>query len=342
MTKSAKLVGVFGGIAAVAALIAYYIVAYLIVAPPNVQAAGQAPSASVTLQTVASMGYGPHPDWVSYLVENAQGKWEHSTVLTVPANSLVKVTVLPVRHRDGAPQPVLGRAARDRRRDGCSTGSRCRRSIPTSPRTPSPIPELGVSVPLAGRGRRREEPVQRRAVHARRGAPDDHVHLPDGQARHLPLAVLRALRRRVHPRLRRADAEHRLHGRTPARRLMMASAGFPSARAADPGDLARLDGGRDAADRARARAAPPARGHDRGGLRPDERQHRPDRRVRADRAADRRSTSATRSSSSGPAAGRSRTARPIRGHAPTQTLWLVADLRDRAARSRSGGASCWS
>ena len=41
MSKSAKLAGVLGGIAVAAALLAYYIVAFLVVTPPNVQAAGQ-------------------------------------------------------------------------------------------------------------------------------------------------------------------------------------------------------------------------------------------------------------------------------------------------------------
>jgi hypothetical protein len=31
------------------------------------------------MQTVASIGFGPHPDWVSYLVKDPQGKWVHST-----------------------------------------------------------------------------------------------------------------------------------------------------------------------------------------------------------------------------------------------------------------------
>ena len=52
-----------------------------------VAASGNAPNVRLTLQTVASIGFGPHPDWVSYLVKNANGKWVHSTNLVVPANS---------------------------------------------------------------------------------------------------------------------------------------------------------------------------------------------------------------------------------------------------------------
>ncbi len=149
MTTSAKLAGVLGGIAAAGALIAYYVVSYLIVVPPNVQAAGQAPRASVTLQTVASLGFGPHADWVSYLVKDPQGKWVHSTVLTVPANSFVKVTVLQYDTATGLRNPYWG-------------GPRGIVGEMTLDGTPTPtldpdlashtfaVPELGVSVPLAG------------------------------------------------------------------------------------------------------------------------------------------------------------------------------------------------
>jgi hypothetical protein len=149
MTRSAKLAGVFGGIALAAALIAYYIVSYLVIVPPNVQAAGQAPSASVTLQTVASLGFGPHADWVSYLVKNPQGKWEHSTVLTVPANSLVKVTVLQYDTATGLRNPYWGGPRG-------IVGEMLLDGKPTPTLDPDlashtfAIPDLGLSVPLAG------------------------------------------------------------------------------------------------------------------------------------------------------------------------------------------------
>jgi hypothetical protein len=145
----AKLAGVFGGIAVAAALFAYYIVSYLVVTPPNVQAAGQAPSSSVTMQTVASLGIGEHPDWVSYLVKNRQGKWVHSTVLTVPANSLVKVTVYQYDTATGLRNPFWGGPrgiVGEMTLDG--------KPIPTlDPSLAShtfAIADLGVSVPLAG------------------------------------------------------------------------------------------------------------------------------------------------------------------------------------------------
>ena len=96
------------GVAFSAALIAYYVVSYLIIRPPAVSASGRAPSVSLTLQTVASLGTGPHPDWVSYLAKNPQGRWVHSTVMTVPANSLVRITIYQYDTATGLRNPYWG------------------------------------------------------------------------------------------------------------------------------------------------------------------------------------------------------------------------------------------
>jgi hypothetical protein len=137
------------GVAIGAALIAFYIVSYLMVRPPAVSAAGAAPSARITLQTVASIGFGPHPDWVSYLVRNAQGKWVHSTVLTVPANSLVHVTIYQYDTATGlrnpywgGPRGIVGEMAID--------GKPTPTLDPDLASHTFAVPDLGVSVPLEG------------------------------------------------------------------------------------------------------------------------------------------------------------------------------------------------
>ena len=137
------------GIAIAAGLLAFYIVGYLVVEPPNVQAAGQRPQAHLTLQTVASIGFGPHPDWVSYLAKEPGGSWVHSTVLSVPANSLVTVTVYQYDTATGLRNPYWGGP---RGIVGLMTVD----GKPTATLDPDlashtfAIPELGVSVPLAG------------------------------------------------------------------------------------------------------------------------------------------------------------------------------------------------
>ncbi|HEY8792871.1 MAG TPA: hypothetical protein VIL96_08320, partial [Gaiellaceae bacterium] len=89
MSRAARALAVAAGVAFGTALIVYYIVSYLMVAPPVVAATGSKPRVHLTLQTVAAYGNAPHPDWVSYLARDPHGKWVHSTVLRVPAYSRV-------------------------------------------------------------------------------------------------------------------------------------------------------------------------------------------------------------------------------------------------------------
>ena len=149
MNRAARFAAVGAGVAIAAALIVYYIVGYLVVRPPAVAASGKQARASLTLQTVASLGFGPHPDWVSYLARNTQGKWEHTTVLKVPANSLVKVTVLQYDTATGLRNPyfggplgIVGPMMVD--------GKPVKTLDPDLASHTFAIPDLGVSVPLKG------------------------------------------------------------------------------------------------------------------------------------------------------------------------------------------------
>jgi hypothetical protein len=146
---SAKAAAVTVGVALGAALIAFYIVSYLMIRPPAVSAAGAAPNARITLQTVASIGFGPHPDWVSYLVKNPQGKWVHSTVLTVPAHSLVHVTVYQYDTATGLRNPFWG-GPRGIVGEMTVDGKPTPTLDPDLASHTFAIPDLGVSVPLKG------------------------------------------------------------------------------------------------------------------------------------------------------------------------------------------------
>ncbi|HVN61402.1 MAG TPA: hypothetical protein VMT59_09055 [Gaiellaceae bacterium] len=91
----------------VAALIAWYVVGYLLVSPATVSL----PSANLTLQTVAGLGNGyTEPTWVSYLVRDEQGRWQHTTIFKVPANSVVHVTVYQYDGDSGLRNAFLARA----------------------------------------------------------------------------------------------------------------------------------------------------------------------------------------------------------------------------------------
>jgi hypothetical protein len=93
-------------IVVIAALIAWYVTGYLMVSPATVAV----PSANLTLQTVAGLGDGyTEPTWVSYLVKDQQGRWQHTTIFKVPANSLVHVTVFQYDGDSGLRNPFLAR-----------------------------------------------------------------------------------------------------------------------------------------------------------------------------------------------------------------------------------------
>jgi hypothetical protein len=144
-----KLGGVVLAVVVAAALIAYYIVSYLMLRPPAVAASGQAPQARLTLQTVASLGFGPHPDWVSYLVENDRGKWVHSTVLRVPAHSLVTVTIYQYDTATGLRNPFFG-GPQGLVGDMTVDGKPVKTLDPDLASHTFAVPDLGVSVPLQG------------------------------------------------------------------------------------------------------------------------------------------------------------------------------------------------
>jgi hypothetical protein len=149
MSRAARVAAVGAGVAVAAGLIAYYILAYLVMRPPDVRAAGSAPHAHLTLQTVAALGFGPHPDWVSYLAKNDQGTWEHTTILKVPANSLVTLTILQYDTATGLRNPYFG-GPRGIVGDMTIDGKTVKTLDPDLASHTFAIPDLGVSVPLQG------------------------------------------------------------------------------------------------------------------------------------------------------------------------------------------------
>jgi hypothetical protein len=152
MSRQSRILAVAAGTVVSVALIVWYVVSWVVSFPPTVQAATNGGRASVTLQTVASYGHQPHPDWVSYLVKNQNGDWVHSTIIKVPAHSLVSFTIL---NYDGAsglrnplwsqPRGVVG---------GVETidGKPVRAINPDDTSHTFAIPDMGVSVALPGVG----------------------------------------------------------------------------------------------------------------------------------------------------------------------------------------------
>lgn len=152
MSRAVRYGTVAAAFALAAALIAWFFV-WATGYPPQVAVAAPGGSANLTMQTVASIGFGPHPTWVSYLVQQPNGSWLHTTLLKVPANSTVHVTVYeydtqgPLRNQewglvsgvDGATAYVNGKPLQVANAAGS-----------TAPAHTFTIPVLGVNVPLVG------------------------------------------------------------------------------------------------------------------------------------------------------------------------------------------------
>jgi hypothetical protein len=151
VSASRKLWAACAGAVLAVALISIYITQWLTVSPPSVaSAATRTGEARLTIQTVASLGTAPHPDWVSYLVKDLHGRWVHSTLMRLPAHSTVKVTILQYDTATGLrnpfwaqPQGVIGRTMT---LDGKSIAA----LDPDLASHTFAVPDLGVSVPLAG------------------------------------------------------------------------------------------------------------------------------------------------------------------------------------------------
>jgi hypothetical protein len=152
-----KLLGVGVGVVVVGVLIGLYVSLWATSFPQSVAAVSTRKVAGfsgtqLTLQTVASIGpqYSPtHPDWVSYLVLD-HGKWVHSTIYTVPANSLVHVTVYQFDGDSGLRNPFLSQVQGTTTGTETIDGTAVKGINPEEASHTFAVPQLGVFIPLPG------------------------------------------------------------------------------------------------------------------------------------------------------------------------------------------------
>ena len=148
------------------------------------------------------------------------GHWDHTTVFDVPAHSLVHVTIYNFDGASGLRNPFLsqvqGTVGGNMRVNGKPIGvdpaSDCLAHVLGARR-------CGITVPIQGVDDDAKNQCAEMPCSLDEGARDHHLHDPHRQAGALSLAVLRALRRRIHRRIRGADADDRLHGRLHSRDL---------------------------------------------------------------------------------------------------------------------------
>jgi hypothetical protein len=116
----------------------------------------QAPGQTVhlTAQTVGSIGFGPHPTWVSYMVKNpTTGKWVQDTTWELPAHTKIDVTIeqfdsgSPIRNQEwGQVQGTIGRSMTLNGKKVSVYNSYTGNGIGHT----FAVPTLGISVPLVG------------------------------------------------------------------------------------------------------------------------------------------------------------------------------------------------
>jgi hypothetical protein len=150
-----KLLGVGAGVALLGVLLGLYVAAWATSAPPTITATTKPASSGgthLTLMTVAAIGpkYSPtHPDWVSYLV-NKNGKWIHSTIFTVPANSVIHVTIYQYDGDSGLRNPWLSQVQGTIGGTETINGKAVNSIEPEEASHTWVVPQLGIYVPLPG------------------------------------------------------------------------------------------------------------------------------------------------------------------------------------------------
>jgi hypothetical protein len=157
-----KLLAVSAAVAVLATLIALYVALWAKDFPRPVAAAAAPGGASLTLETVAAVGkkLSPqHPDWVSYLV-HSNGRWVRSTVYTVPANTVVHVTIYQFDTPTGLRNPFLSQVQGTIGGTATLDGKSFQSIEPEEASHTFAIPELGVFVPLAGVSEEAKNPCE--------------------------------------------------------------------------------------------------------------------------------------------------------------------------------------
>jgi hypothetical protein len=135
-------------------LIGFYVSGYLVgnTTPfrPTAETTASAQSVRLTLQTVAAVGpqLAPHPDWVSYLVRENDGRWHRSTIFTLPAHALVHVTIYNFDGASGLRNPFLGQPQGLVGKE-LIDGKPLTAMAPDQPSHTFAVPQLGVLVPIA-------------------------------------------------------------------------------------------------------------------------------------------------------------------------------------------------
>ncbi|HEX8975902.1 MAG TPA: hypothetical protein VF781_05260 [Solirubrobacteraceae bacterium] len=153
MTSAAKrTVGTLVGVVAVCVLIGLYIGLYLTNVPGSAAAVRTSSGEQLYLATVPAAALNdPHNTWVSYYAVNANsGNWRHVTTYTMPAHSLVHMTIYEYDTQTGLRNPFIAQATGTVGGTFTMNGKPVQAVDPATASHIFAIPEIGVSVPLPG------------------------------------------------------------------------------------------------------------------------------------------------------------------------------------------------
>jgi hypothetical protein len=150
-----KLLGIGGVVATAGVLIGFYIVGFLMSGPPSFRPAvtpGPNQSVNLTIQTVAAAGstLTANPDWVSYFVRDSSNEWRHTTIWSLPAHTLVNVTVYQFDGNSGLRNPFMGKVRGTVGNTMQVNGQTMNVLNPDDASHTFAIPQLGLVVPLKG------------------------------------------------------------------------------------------------------------------------------------------------------------------------------------------------
>jgi hypothetical protein len=160
-----KLLGVALAVVALGVLLGLYVADWATSFPKTVAASivpANSGGASLTLETVASIGpkLSPsHPSWVSYLVRT-NGKWEHTVDYTVPANSVVHVTIYQFDSPTGLRNPFLSQVQGTEGGTATIDGKTVQAVEPEEASHTFAVPEMGIFVPLPGVSEEAKNPCE--------------------------------------------------------------------------------------------------------------------------------------------------------------------------------------
>lgn len=153
-TTALKLSSIAAAVALVGVAIGFYITDILMAGPRAFRPAapGRNGSINLTIQTVAAAGptLAANPDWVSYFVRDSTKHWRHTTVWTLPAHTLVHVTVYQFDGDSGLRNPFMAKVRGTVGNQMQVDGKTMNVINPDDASHTFAIPEIGLIVPLMG------------------------------------------------------------------------------------------------------------------------------------------------------------------------------------------------